>query len=126
MDMKECCASCYYYYSEYGYDCCKKHDQILFEKIDDGACDDYEAELDFWECYLENKIDKEKEKKGTIRWMSVNPDTNEFYYDLGIKEFDTSQESLRDTIVNLLLHDWDSFGDDGDCMVIKRGVSNED
>lgn len=58
--------------------------------------------------------------KGTIRWMQVNPDTNEYLYDLGMEEFDTKKQSIRDTIVDLLLHKWDGFGEDGDCIVIKE------
>ena len=56
--------------------------------------------------------------RGTIRWMKVNPDTNEFYYDVGCVEFDTSKKSIRDTIVDLLM--WDDFGENGDCLLIKE------
>ena len=58
--------------------------------------------------------------KGVIRWMKVNPDTNEFYYDLGQEEFDTEEKSMRDTIVDLLLDKWDGFGEDGDCILVKE------
>lgn len=56
--------------------------------------------------------------KGTVRWMSVDPDTNEFMYDLGEEELDTEQESVRDTIVRLLVSTWDTFGERGDAIVI--------
>lgn len=56
--------------------------------------------------------------KGTIRWMQVTPSTNEFQYDLGQEEIDTEKESVRDTMVRLLTHEWDTFGESGDCIVI--------
>lgn len=66
-----------------------------------------------------------KMAKGTIRWMQVNPDTNEYLYDLGEEEFDTNKESVRDTIVRLLISDWDSFGEHGDAIVIKFTEEDE-
>ena len=56
--------------------------------------------------------------KGTIRWMQVNQNTNEFLYDLGYKDFNTKERSMRDTIVDALLHDWEDFGEPGDCLLI--------
>lgn len=61
--------------------------------------------------------------KGTLRWIMVNADTNEYQYDLGSADFDTDKESIRDTIVRLLLNDWDGFGSAGDCIVV---VEDED
>jgi hypothetical protein len=63
--------------------------------------------------------------RGTIRWMQVNPDTNEYLYDLGLKEFNTDKKSIRDTIVELLTGDWEYFGDDGDCLVIRSDERDE-
>lgn len=56
--------------------------------------------------------------QGTIRWMSVIPDTNEFLYDISERPIDTSKKSVRDTIVNLLCDEWENFGERGDCIVI--------
>lgn len=56
--------------------------------------------------------------KGTIRWMQVNQHTNEFLYDLGYIDFDTKEKSMRDTIVDALLHEWEDFGEVGDCLLI--------
>ena len=64
--------------------------------------------------------------KGTIRWMQVNQNTNEFFYDLGQKDFDTSEKSMRDTIVDLLLHDWEDFGEAGDCLLIVGEENDEE
>lgn len=61
--------------------------------------------------------------KGTIRWMQVSQTTNEFFYDVSQEEFDTEQKSMRDTIVDLLLNDWDTFGEPGDCILV---VSEEE
>lgn len=63
--------------------------------------------------------------KATLRWMQVDPDTNEYMYDLGTEEIDTSQQSVRDTIVDLLLNKWDGFGSDGDCIVIKEEAEDD-
>lgn len=62
--------------------------------------------------------------KGIIRWMKVDQNTNEFYYDLGQKPFDTEEKSMRDTIVDALLNDWDDFGDPGDCLLIVEEDEN--
>ena len=56
--------------------------------------------------------------KGVLRWMQVNQNTNEFLYDLGQKEINTEEKSVRDTIVDALLHDWEGFGESGDCLLI--------
>ena len=56
--------------------------------------------------------------KGVLRWMQVNQNTNEFLYDLGQKEINTEEKSVRDTIVDALLHDWEGFGEQGDCLLI--------
>lgn len=63
--------------------------------------------------------------KGTIRWMQVSQTTNEFFYDVSQEEFDTEEKSMRDTIVDLLLHDWDTFGEPGDCILVV-GEEEED
>lgn len=55
---------------------------------------------------------------GTIRWYHSTPTTGEFQYDLGERKFDTEKQSIRDTIVELLLGDWEFFGEDGDTMII--------
>lgn len=59
--------------------------------------------------------------KGQIRWMQVNPETNEFLYDLGTEELDTSKKSVRDTVVELLCDKWENFGLQGDCILISKG-----
>lgn len=64
--------------------------------------------------------------KGILRWQMVNPDTNEFQYDLGSQEFDTDTQSIRDKLLGLLLHEWDSFGEDGDCILVKVETPDED
>ena len=56
--------------------------------------------------------------KGVLRWMQVDQNTNEFLYDLGQKEINTEEKSVRDTIVDALLHDWEDFGEPGDCLLI--------
>lgn len=56
--------------------------------------------------------------KGVIKWVSVNEDTNEVMYELGQEEIDTKNESVRDTIVRLLISDWDTFGESGDSIII--------
>ena len=56
--------------------------------------------------------------KGVLRWMQVNQNTNEFLYDLGQKEINTEEKSVRDTIVDALLKDWEDFGEPGDCLLI--------
>lgn len=56
--------------------------------------------------------------KVTIRWMSVNPETNEFLYDLGMEEIDIRQTRVNEAVVALLLTKWSDFGENGDCIVI--------
>lgn len=56
--------------------------------------------------------------QGRIRWYASVPSTGEFLYDISEKEFDTSKKSMRDTIVGLLLDEWENFGEDGDIIQI--------
>lgn len=56
--------------------------------------------------------------KGVIRWYSATPSTGEFQYDIDQRDFDTEKQSIRDTIVNALCHSWDTFGEDGDTIII--------
>lgn len=64
--------------------------------------------------------------KGVIKWVSVNEDTNEVMYELGQEEIDTKNESVRDTIVRLLISDWDTFGESGDSIIIDCGEDEDD
>ena len=56
--------------------------------------------------------------KGVIKWYSATPSTGEFQYDIDQIDFDTEKQSIRDTIVHALCHDWDMFGEDGDTIII--------
>ena len=58
--------------------------------------------------------------KGKITWYQVTCTRHEFMYEQDSRDFDTSEQSIRDTIVNLLLHDWDNFGGYGDSIVIDK------
>ena len=48
--------------------------------------------------------------KGVIKWYSATPSTGEFQYDISESNFDTDEQSIRDTIVHLLCNDWEMFG----------------
>ena len=63
--------------------------------------------------------------KGVIKWVSVNEDTNEVLYELGQEEIDTKNESVRDTIVRLLISDGDTFGESGDSIIIDCGEEDD-
>lgn len=56
--------------------------------------------------------------KGVISWQRTNAKANEFLYELDSVQFDTEEQSIRDTIVHQLLYEWDGFGEDGDALVI--------
>ena len=43
--------------------------------------------------------------KGIIKWYMSDSSTGEFSYDISERRFDTSNESIRDTIMNLLCND---------------------
>ena len=63
--------------------------------------------------------------KGVIKWVSVNEDTNEVLYELGQEEIDTKNESVRATIVRLLISDWDTIGESGDLIIIDCGEEDD-
>lgn len=64
---------------------------------------------------------------GRIRWYSSVPSTGEFLYDISEREFDTSKKSMRDTIVELLLGDWECFGENGDIIqIVSDEVDNDE
>ena len=56
--------------------------------------------------------------KGIIKWYMSDSSTGEFSYDISERRFDTSNESIRDTIMNLLCNDWENFGDEGATIII--------
>lgn len=56
--------------------------------------------------------------KGRIRWYSSVPSTGEYLYDISERSFDTDKKSMRDTIVDLLLDEWECFGENGDIIQI--------
>lgn len=56
--------------------------------------------------------------KGIIKWYMSDSSTGEFSYDISERRFDTSNESIRDTIMNLLCNDWEMFGEEGDAIII--------
>lgn len=56
--------------------------------------------------------------KGVIKWYSAAPSTGEFQYDIDQSDFDTDEQSIRDTIVHLLCNDWEMFGEEGDTIII--------
>ena len=56
--------------------------------------------------------------KGIIKWYMSDSSTGEFSYDISERRFDTSNESIRDTIMNLLCTDWEMFGEEGDAIII--------
>ena len=58
--------------------------------------------------------------KGISRCYSATPSTGEFQYDISQREFDTDKKSMRDTIVDLLLDDWDTFGEEGDTIIVVK------
>lgn len=60
--------------------------------------------------------------QGLIRWYMATPSTGEFQYDLGQREFDTKKKAIKDQIIELLDGEWNTFGEDGDTIII---VSDE-
>ena len=58
--------------------------------------------------------------KGIISWK-------QYYGEVDCVQFDTSEKSMRDTIVELLLNEWEDFGKDfGDAIVICEDEEYED